>query len=228
MQKRTPGTAGVEGAHGQRTDVGRRVAARREELALTREELAARSGAASSYIKYIEERSAVPGIGIMLRLADALETTVADLIGGTVDQPPGRSSGLRTAELLELDDEECRALLSTHGVGRVAVFSSEGPSIVPVNYVVADGEIAFRTAPGTVPAAAAGAEVAFEVDRIDDVLSQGWSVLVVGQARAVTDPDAVRRLDAEARSLPWAGGERNMWVVVSPGRITGRRVAAAA
>ncbi|MFF4232427.1 helix-turn-helix domain-containing protein [Streptomyces sp. NPDC001820] len=228
MRKTTPGNAGAESVHGRRTDVGRRVAARREELALTREELAARSGAAPGYIEYIEERSATPGIGIMLRLADALETTVPDLTGGTVNQPPGRSSGLGTAQLLELDEEECFALLSTHGVGRVAGFSSEGPSIMPVNYLVADGEIAFRTAPDTVPAAAAGAEVAFEVDRIDDTFSQGWSVLVVGKARAVTDHDAVRRLEGEARSLPWAGGERNLWVVVPIGRISGRRVSATA
>ncbi|MFI1398679.1 helix-turn-helix domain-containing protein [Streptomyces sp. NPDC020681] len=227
MRRTTPGDAGGESVHGQRTDVGRRVAARREELALSREELATRSGAAPGYIEYIEQRSAMPGIGIMLRLADALETTVPDLTGGTVDQPPGRSSGLRTAQLLELDEEDCFALLSTHGVGRVAVFSSEGPSVLPVNYLVAGGEIAFRTAPDTVLAAAAGTEVAFEVDRIDDAFSQGWSVLVVGQARAVTGQDDVRRLEREARSLPWAGGARNLWVAIEPARITGRRVSAA-
>ncbi|MGW7365841.1 helix-turn-helix domain-containing protein [Streptomyces sp. NPDC054841] len=224
MPQSTPGRSGAGAVHGQRGDIGRRVAARREELGLSREELAARSGAAAAYITYVEERSSTPGIGIMLRLADALETTVPELTGATADQPPGRTSGPRNMELLELGDEECRDLLSTHGVGRVAVLMPDGPAVVPVNYLFAGGEIAFRTAPHTVPASAVGAEVAFEVDHIDDAFSRGWSVLVVGQARAVTDGDAVRRLEAEARSLPWAGGQREMWVTVTPTRITGRRV----
>ncbi|MGW2559397.1 helix-turn-helix domain-containing protein [Streptomyces sp. NPDC001514] len=224
MQKATPRQSGAGNVHGQRTDLGRRVAARRQELGLSRSELAERTGAAPAYIEYIEERAATPGIGVIVRLADALETTVAELTGSTIDQPPGRGSAARTAELLELDDEECRELLSTHGVGRVAVFTPGGPSVVPVNYLVAGGEIAFRTAIGTVPAAADGAELAFEVDHIDDVFSQGWSVLVVGRGHAVTDRDGVRRLEAEARTRPWAGGERGLWLAITPTRITGRRV----
>ncbi|MEU0398033.1 pyridoxamine 5'-phosphate oxidase family protein [Streptomyces sp. NPDC006208] len=66
--------------------------------------------------------------------------------------------------------------------------------------------------------------MAFEVDYIDDVFSQGWSVLVVGQARAATEDDAVRRLEAGARTLPWAGGQRALWLAIAPTRITGRRV----
>ncbi|UNM12770.1 pyridoxamine 5'-phosphate oxidase family protein [Streptomyces formicae] len=216
--------AGTGTAHGQCTDLGRRVAARRQELGLTREQLAERSGAAATYIEYVEERSATPGIGVVLRLADALETTVAELTGGAAEQPPGRSSAPRNAELLELDAEECRELLSTHGVGRVAVFTPDGPVVVPVNYMVSGGDIAFRTAAGSTAAAADGAEVAFEVDHIDDAFSRGWSVLAVGPGRAVTAPDAVRRLEAEALTLPWAGGERRLWLAITPTRITGRRI----
>ncbi|WP_406405454.1 helix-turn-helix domain-containing protein [Streptomyces sp. NBC_01643] len=36
-------------------DVGRRVAARREELGLSRQEVAERSGSATTYIQYLEE-----------------------------------------------------------------------------------------------------------------------------------------------------------------------------
>ncbi|MEU2428280.1 pyridoxamine 5'-phosphate oxidase family protein [Streptomyces sp. NPDC007861] len=218
------GGAGAGTAHGQCTDLGRRVATRRQELGLTREQLAERSGAAATYIEYVEERSAAPGIGVVLRIADALETTVAELTGGAAEQPPGRSSASRNAELLELDDAECRELLSTHGVGRVAVFTPDGPAVVPVNYLVSGGDIAFRTAPGSAAAAVDGAEVAFEVDHIDDAFSRGWSVLAVGPGRAVTDPDAVGRLEAEAPTLPWAGGERRLWLAITPIRITGRRI----
>lgn len=53
---------------------------------------------------------------------------------------------------------------------------------------VVDGAIAFRTDPGTATTQACGCRVAFEVDRIDDASSAGWSVLVRGYARAVTEP----------------------------------------
>lgn len=106
-------------------------------------------------------------------------------------------------ELTELDPGECWARLSTHGVGRISVSTPEGPAIVPVNYTVVDGAVAFSTARGTTPALAAGAEAAFEVDHIDEALSEGWSVLVVGRAEWVTDPAATRHLVGAARS---AGG----------------------
>jgi nitroimidazol reductase NimA-like FMN-containing flavoprotein (pyridoxamine 5'-phosphate oxidase superfamily) len=124
--------------------------------------------------------------------------------------------------------DECRTLLSTHGVGRVAVSPSGGrPAVVPVNYDVVDDAIVFRTSPGSVTAAAAGTEVAFEVDHVDDALSQGWSVLAVGPAIPVTDPEVTGRLTRDAHTEPWAGGERMMWVSIRPTSLTGRRITVA-
>jgi hypothetical protein len=93
-----------------------------------------------------------------------------------------------------------------------------------VNYEVVDDAIVFRTAPNSAPAAAVGTDVAFEVDHVDEAMSQGWSVLAVGPARAVTEPEAVRRLADHARSKPWAGGERELWVSIRPTQLTGRRI----
>ncbi len=74
-------------------------------------------------------------------------------------------------------------------------------------------------------ATAVDSRVAFEVDHVDEALSQGWSVLVQGRARTVTDPDVARRLDALAYSRPWADGdERDLWVRLDEERITGRRI----
>ncbi|WP_238194244.1 pyridoxamine 5'-phosphate oxidase family protein, partial [Methylobacterium frigidaeris] len=69
------------------------------------------------------------------------------------------------------------------------------------------------------PAHAVGHETAFEVDHIDDAFSRGWSVLVVGAADALTEPREVAVLENEAGTVtPWAGGERDLWVVVTAGR----------
>jgi nitroimidazol reductase NimA-like FMN-containing flavoprotein (pyridoxamine 5'-phosphate oxidase superfamily) len=206
-------------------DLGRRLAARRTYLGLTRRETATRAGMAPGYVQYLEEHpGAAPGPGVLLRLAEVLETTVRDLTGGDTDLPNGLGQAARSPDFASLSVPECRALLATHGVGRIAVPTASGPVVVPVNYSVVDGAIVFRTEPGSTPSQASGCQVAFEVDRIDDAFSRGWSVLVRGHARTVTDPDEVRRLADRARSAPWAGGHRNQWVRIDPLVITGRRI----
>jgi nitroimidazol reductase NimA-like FMN-containing flavoprotein (pyridoxamine 5'-phosphate oxidase superfamily)/DNA-binding XRE family transcriptional regulator len=206
-------------------DIGRRVAAERRRLGLSREEAARRARMSPGYLAFLEERPADPALATLIRLADALGTTVAALRGGGMDVPSGQGHALLHPQLRDLEPQECRALLSTHGVGRVAVSASDGrPAVVPVNYDVVDEAIVFRTAPDSVAAAAVGTEAAFEVDHLDDAMSQGWSVLAVGPASVVTDPDDVSRLAQQAHTTPWAGGEREMWVSIRPTSITGRRI----
>ncbi|GAA3784815.1 hypothetical protein GCM10022206_25450 [Streptomyces chiangmaiensis] len=179
---------------------------------------------ATDYLACLEEGSADPSLATLIRLAGALGTTVASLRGVAVEAPPGQGQARLQPELQALSPDECRVRLSTHGVGRVAVSTPDGPAIIPVNYEVADDAIAFRTAPGSAPAAAAGSDVAFEVDHADETMSQGWSVLVVGPAKVVSEPDAVRRLAEGAHTKPWAGARREMWVSIRPTRLTGRRI----
>jgi nitroimidazol reductase NimA-like FMN-containing flavoprotein (pyridoxamine 5'-phosphate oxidase superfamily) len=206
-------------------NLGRCIALRREELGLSLDEVANRAGMAASYLQYLEgQPTAAPGVSTLLRLAGALETTVLELTGGDVELPPGMGQAGRRPEFTELTMEECRDLLSTHGVGRLALPTDSGPEIVPLNYAVVDGSVVFRTAADTLPSRAAGAQVAFEVDRIDAAFSQGWSVLVRGHAGTVTDPDDVRRLEEHAHSTPWVGGHRDLWIRIVPDTITGRRI----
>ncbi len=68
-------------------DLGKRVAARRRELGLTRAELAARSGMAVSYLAYLEQHAANVGYDGLMRLADALGTTPNALLGGSAEVP---------------------------------------------------------------------------------------------------------------------------------------------
>ncbi|GGX60259.1 helix-turn-helix domain-containing protein [Streptomyces minutiscleroticus] len=206
-------------------DLGRRLALRREELGLSREETAARAGVAPGYLRYLEEQpTASPGVHTLLRLADALRTTLRELTGGDAELPPGPGRAARNPGFTRLGAQECWTLLATHGVGRLAVNTVSGPVVVPVNYTVVHRSIVFRTAPRTVTARAAGSRVAFEVDRVDTAFSRGWSVLVHGRAHAVTDPDDVRRLRGLAHSKPWAGGRRDLWIRVEPRIVTGRRI----
>ncbi|MFD0033074.1 pyridoxamine 5'-phosphate oxidase family protein [Streptomyces sp. NPDC055059] len=222
-----PDVAPPSGTTANPGDIGRRVAVERHRQGLSLGETARRARMSPHYLAYLEERPADPTVATVIRLADALGTTVHALRGAGVDLPPGQGQALLHPQLKDLSPEECRDLLSTHGVGRVAVSTPDGPAVVPVNYEFVDDAIAFRTAPDSAPARAVGSEVAFEVDHVDDAMSQGWSVLVVGPARVVTEPDAVRELVDRAHTTPWPGGEREMWASIEPKRYTGRRISSA-
>ena len=126
-----------------------------------------------------------------------------------------------------LSRDECMSLLDAATVGRVGVSVGAIPAVLPVNYVM-DGEtIVFRTVPGTkLDAALTNAVVAFETDGIDAEKESGWSVLVRGIAREITDRDALARV----RRLPlrsWAfNGDADRYVSVEAELVTGRRVVA--
>ena len=80
-------------AHTGAGDIGRRVAHRRQELGLSREELAERCDMAPGYIAYLEEKPAVVPPDTLTKLAGGLETTPRQLLGGLAERPPGATPG---------------------------------------------------------------------------------------------------------------------------------------
>lgn len=68
----------------------------------------------------------------------------------------------------------------------------------------------------------AATKVAFEIDEIDPVHRQGWSVVARGTLHPVdsTVADFRERFDPE----PWLLAERDAWLVIQPFAITGRRL----
>jgi transcriptional regulator with XRE-family HTH domain len=62
-------------------DLGRRIAARRQQLGWSREQLAAKAGLSVNYLTHIETHAAVVTMACLVGLADALGTTVAALLG---------------------------------------------------------------------------------------------------------------------------------------------------
>lgn len=204
-------------------DVGRRVAFRRRQLGLSYEELGARAGVAPGYVEYVERRHVRVSGSALLRLADALQTSVDVLLGTRVDAPPGTSGRIGAGQrLTQLDVAECVRLISPGGVGRIAYAGPDGLEVVPLNFVMIGGEILFRTRPGGVLSRLAGERVAFEVDRIDDAVASGWSVLLRGVLTRVADRALVSRLRNAVR--PWAGGSRDSGMRLDADRISGRRV----
>ena len=134
-------------------------------------------------------------------------------------EPAGHQRALRT-----LSPAECFDLLEPGGIGRVGFMSADGIMMLPVNFAITGKTIVFRTAPDTLLALYADAQVSFEVDRIDEALHEGWSVLVRGHAHKVTDERDMQHLEDRTHLEPWAGGARDVYVRITAARISGRRI----
>ncbi len=132
----------------------------------------------------------------------------------------------RDLGLLTRDD--CMRLLSSVSVGRVVFTARALPAAALINYSVVDGEIVLRTESGSqLDAALHDTVVAFEADHIDRERRSGWSVVVVGRARPVTDPQEIAMLDA--LDLPrWLNSDYRNFVAVRPEFVSGRILVPAA
>ncbi|MEU8383593.1 pyridoxamine 5'-phosphate oxidase family protein [Streptosporangium sp. NPDC048865] len=211
-------------------DLGRRIARRREDLGLSRDELARRAGIDPGYLAYLEDAVASPNTGTVNRVATALDTRPEELLGGHAGLPPGRARPGSRAELEKLDRDECLRLITPGGVGRIAFEEIGGPVILPVNYALHGTSVIFRTAFGgplddALRTGGQGVEskVAFEVDRIDDAGREGWSVLVRGGIHQISSEEDRAAL-AALGVRPWAGGERELYVRIAATEVTGRRI----
>lgn len=128
-------------------------------------------------------------------------------------------------DLRPLDDDECWRLIDAAAVARVGFSTDEGPDVLPVNHLVHDGAIVFRSAPGSkLGVAAAGSRVAVEVDDYDAATHRGWSVVAYGEARIVTDADRLASLHA-VDFEPWTAPDlRDHWIEIRPDRLSGRHI----
>jgi transcriptional regulator with XRE-family HTH domain len=205
-------------------DLSRRTLHRRQELGLSVEELAEQAGIDPGYLRYFEGSSqARLSVGTLEMAARALRTSPSVLLGGDVDRPEGRGSAARNATLEELTEQQSCTHLGAGGVGRVVVLAPRGPVALPVNYRYVAGEIVLKTNVSASTMLVGQETVGFEVDRVDEAMSEGWSVVISGPAHCVEDPSVVVELsplDLE----PWAGGNRDVLVAIAPREMTGRRI----
>lgn len=122
-----------------------------------------------------------------------------------------------------LDSRQCWDLLRGVSVGRLALWVDDHPDIFPINYAVDHGTVVFRTGEGTKLESALGeAPVALEADGVDAESGVTWSVVIKGQASAISSTEDV--LDTVGLLLfPWQAGRKDHFVRVVPSSITGRR-----
>jgi len=132
---------------------------------------------------------------------------------------------MKDVQWQEIVLEECIRLLREHHVGRIAVVIDGFPQVFPVNYRLVETSGVTWIAVGTQRGHAierASINAAFEIDSVEPTQREAWSVLARGTLHHV-DPDAAdfrKRFDPE----PWEAAERDVWLVVQPFAISGRRL----
>ena len=126
--------------------------------------------------------------------------------------------------LENLSPDECMRLMGSVAVGRIVYSRRALPAVELVNFALVDGDIVIRTgAEGKLAAATRGAVVAFEADAVELDGHAGWSVAIVGQARAVSDAEEIGRLERVALTS-WVPGCGGHFIRISPAIVNGRRV----
>ncbi|GAA3494963.1 pyridoxamine 5'-phosphate oxidase family protein [Streptomyces prasinosporus] len=140
----------------------------------------------------------------------------------SVPAAPRRSVGLGTDEALRL--------LGSVSFGRIVFTRHALPTVRPVNHVLDDGGVVIRTHEGMALTARArdaddrGVVVAYEADAIDPLTHLGWSVVITGYARLVTDPGELARYRSLLR--PWVDRTMDYAVRIRPDLVTGIRLTA--
>jgi uncharacterized protein len=120
-----------------------------------------------------------------------------------------------------LSQTQCWDLLSSMSLGRLVTSVDGQPEIFPVNFVVQQRTVLFRTAEGTkLVSTAINNNVLFEVD--DHNVAEGWSVIVKGIARSLRTDEEIAEAQ-KAQLLPWRATVKPHYVRIRPMSITGRR-----
>ncbi|NEW37690.1 pyridoxamine 5'-phosphate oxidase family protein [Nocardia cyriacigeorgica] len=125
--------------------------------------------------------------------------------------------------VVELDREQALSLLAEASFGRVVYTRDALPAIRPVNHIVDDGVVIVRTRLAsqfsgtvhTIPTVV----VAYQADDIDTVSRTGWSVVVTGIARPVTDRTRLARYHDLLR--PWVGMALDDVIEIEPTLVNG-------
>ena len=146
-----------------------------------------------------------------------MKAVLAMVDGMNGDREPGMSM---------LGEDECWRLLAHAEVGRLAVAVRDTPEIYPVNFVVDNRTLLFRTAEGTkLATVAVSKRVAFEIDGFDSATGEAWSVVVHGTATPLERLNDVYAAQ-ELPLFPWDSTPKPIFVRITATRVTGRRFVA--
>lgn len=128
--------------------------------------------------------------------------------------------------LQPLSRTKALSLLGSVPIGRLVFTHQALPAIRPVNHIVEGESVIVRATAGAAITSASqrGTVVAYEADSIDPETHLGWSVIVVGTARLLSDDRSAERYRARLR--PWVSGSADDVITISADVVTGYQMLA--
>jgi len=134
--------------------------------------------------------------------------------------PVTTTASSHPAHLGQLSEAECWTLLHRSGLGRLATAAASRADIYPVNYLVHDGTVLLRSAPGAkLDQLTEAPEVAFEADGHD--AERYWSVVVRGHAHHLDDQADIIR-SGVLELVSWVPDDKNEFIRITPTSVVGR------
>lgn len=136
-----------------------------------------------------------------------------------VDAPSDETRRL----MRQMTREQALRRLGSVPIGRIVFTRHALPVIRPVNHLLDNGQVIIRSHEGSAIAAATdhgeGTVVVYEADDLDPVTRTGWSVMVTGLARLITDPGQKSRYQKTLR--PWIAAPMSHVVRIDPQIVSG-------
>ena len=149
------------------------------------------------------------------------------MIVQSASDPPQHPTGPPDSGVIELGSDDCLMLLAGVPLGKVVYTRDVLPAVRPVNHVVRDGEIIIGA--GASPwltkmvRARDKAVLGYQADEIDQNSHHGWTVLVVGYAQIIDDPDRIAKYAPLVQS--WTRTVNDALITIEPDLVTGMRIA---
>lgn len=137
-------------------------------------------------------------------------------------EAPAVSATAASVGVEEIGTAACWRLVEANSLGRLAMQNADGhPDVFPLNYLVHEGNLYLRSAPGTkLRSLLTHPEVALEIDGIDDAFH--WSVVIRGTATRM-DADADIEASGVLGLVSSSPTAKRNYVRLVPDTVTGRR-----
>ncbi|AKT51943.1 pyridoxamine 5'-phosphate oxidase family protein [Arsenicicoccus sp. oral taxon 190] len=120
----------------------------------------------------------------------------------------------------QMSEDECWERLRGTTFGRLATAAVGDVQITPINYVVVDDRLVFRTAEGgKLASLVVQSRVAVEIDEVG--ADHAWSVIGKGDAHVVHSMDEADQLE-ELGLHPWVDTRKEVFVHVDLDEVSGR------
>ncbi|WP_162242906.1 pyridoxamine 5'-phosphate oxidase family protein [Leifsonia sp. Root112D2] len=141
------------------------------------------------------------------------------------DGGPAAAMAPQDSDIRELTHVECWKILGDSGIGHLALRAQPvGVDIMPINYLVNERQLFFRSAPGTkLEDIVLHPHVAIQIERLQE--GRWFSVVLKGTATRLAADDDIE-VSGILHLVPAQPGDKFNYVRIIPDAITGRTFAA--